>query len=281
MTETTPTPRAYVLGGDLRRARENAGLGLRQLATRLDVSHSVIVRWEKGERVPSTESVSAVAAVLGLPGVDRDRLVQAARYAATEPVNSVSVGADGENDVLTTLMEFERVATAVTDVAPLLVPGLLQTADYARGILGDAPDPTTKVAVRLGRRDIITRPTDPVPYTAYILETVLHGQTDWPGAADQLRLLLKLGELPNVTVRAVPTGQGVTAAHMGPFVLLEFAGAEPVVHLEHLRSGVFLRDQSDVQTYRDARAELERVAMSPTDTAGLIANVIERTETTS
>lgn len=278
MSETTPTPRAYILGGELRHAREKAGLTLRKLAERLDVSHSVIVRWEKGERIPSTESVSAVAAVLGIPAVERDRLIAGAREAADEPVNSVSVGIAGMSAALSALMEFERTAVSITDVSPLLIPGLLQSSDYARAIIGDDPEAEAKVAVRIGRRDVLTRERRPVRYTSYVLESALYQRVGDHVMADQLRTVGKLASLPNVRVRVIPASVGFTAAHMGPFVLLEFAKAEPVVHLEHLRSSVFLRDRGDVEAYKAARDDLDRVAMSPTDSAELIADAINRTE---
>jgi transcriptional regulator with XRE-family HTH domain len=279
MSETTPTPRAYVLGGELRALREYAGLGLRELAKRLDVSHSVIVRWEKGERIPTTESVSALLAVLGVSSTQRDRIIAAARAAVEEPVNSVSVGVAGMAEQLSTLMEFERNATAITDVSPLLIPGLLQTADYARAIIGDTADAEAKVAVRLGRRDVITRDRAPAQYEAFITEAALqHQPVGVDVFVDQLRLIRKLASQDNVQVRVVPTSAGFTPALAGPFVLIEFDKAEPVVHLEHHRSSAFLRDQGDVHAYVAAREDLERMAMSPGDSTGLIADVINRTE---
>lgn len=275
-TSTTPTPRAYIVGAELRDARERAGLGLRELAKRLDVSHSVIVRWEKGERLPSTVNTSALLAILGVSSAERDRIVATVGEAWDEPVNSVSVGIAGMADQLTALMEFERHATAITSVSPLLIPGLLQTSDYSRAIIGDTPESEAKVAVRLGRRDVITRHRSPAQYQAMIAESVLYQPIGAEVMEDQLRLVHKLAEQDNVRIRIIPTSAGFTPAHAGPFVLLEFDKAGPVVHLEHHRSSVFLRDPGDVQAYLSAREDLERVAMSPEASAGLIADVINR-----
>lgn len=284
MAGTTPAPRAYILGAELRDARLQAGLGVRELAKQLDLSHSVIVRWEKGERVPSTESVSAVLAVLRVSSRERDRIIANAREAVGEPVNSVSVGIAGMAEQLTALLEFERTATAITDVSPLLVPGLLQSASYVRAIMGSglpASETDTRVTLRLGRRDIITRDDSPVRYNALIGEAVLSQLIGSRAVlADQLRLINKLGSLKNVTVRIIPTSAGFTPALAGPFVLLEFAKAEPVVHLEHHRSSVFLRDEGDVRAYLAALEDLERVLMSPQESAGLITDAIKRMETT-
>jgi transcriptional regulator with XRE-family HTH domain len=284
MSETTPAPRAYVLGAELRDARERAGLGLRQLAKQLDLSHSVVVRWERGERVPSPESVSGYLAVLGVSSSERDRILDMTREAEDEPVNSVSVGIGGMHDLLTALLEFERTATAITDVSPLLIPGLLQTSDYVRAIMGSGlpeSEIDTRATLRVGRRDLITNPRSRTMYSAFIGEGVLHQPIGSDEVlAEQLRYVNKVGELDNVDIRVIPRSAGWTPAHAGPFLLLEFAKATPVVHLEHHRSSAFLRDKGDVDAYEAAVQDVRRVAMSPEESAELIAEVANKMERT-
>ncbi|WP_344678926.1 helix-turn-helix transcriptional regulator [Saccharopolyspora taberi] len=284
MNETTPAPLAYVLGSELRNARIESGLTLRKLARILDVSHSVVVRWERGERVPSTESIAAVCAVLGINGRSRERLMKLTREAAAEPPNRVSVGKIGAADQMAALLEFERNASAITNVSPSIVPGLLQTADYARAIMKTGL-PTAeidkRVAMRIGRRDVITRHRSPVAYSAFLLETALRQPIgDGEVLQDQLRFLLEMSERKNVVLRVIPLSAGWTPAHAGQFILLEFGKASPVVHLEHHRSSAFLRDETDVQAFVSARDDIERVAMSPEDSAGFITDVVAEKETT-
>lgn len=266
----------------MREARTQAGLGLRNLATRLDVSHSVIVRWERGERVPSPESVAALCAVLGLPGLERDRLIDLAREAVAEPSNSVSVGASGEAGQLAALLEFERIVSALTDISPVVIPGLLQTADYARAIMqGGIPDQEVdqRVMMRLGRREIITRSRSPVCYTAYLLDSALQQRFGGGEAMlQQLEFLLEMGQRDNVSIHLIPAAAGWTPAHAGPFVLLEFAKANPVVHLEHHRSSVFLRDTADVKAFVEARDDVHRAAMTTEQSSERIADVIKKME---
>ncbi|MBB5159984.1 helix-turn-helix domain-containing protein [Saccharopolyspora phatthalungensis] len=285
MSETTPAPLAYVLGAELRDAREKTGRSLRQLATNLDVSHSVLVRWERGERVPSTESVATVCAVLRLSTAARERLMRLARDAVSEPPNTVSVGPGGEADQLAALLKFERIATSITDVSPIVVPGLLQTSDYARAIMsaGIPCDETDKrVMMRLGRRDLITRRRSPVRFAAFLLEAALHQSIGGPVVmTDQLHFLLEMTDRDNVEIRVIPQSAGWTPAHAGPFVLLEFLKAAPVVHLEHHRSSAFLRDEGDVRAFVSAREDIDRVAMSPDESRELIAGAINGEETTT
>ncbi|WP_243793644.1 helix-turn-helix transcriptional regulator [Saccharopolyspora gloriosae] len=280
MTATPPRPRAYVLGAELRDARRKKGLTLRGLASILDVSHSVLVRWEHGDRVPSAESVSTVSAVLGVSSTAQTRMLKLAREAAVEPAPTLSMSSPGGVDQLATLLEFERTATKITDVAPLLIPGLLQATEYTRAIMtAGIPEreANKRVAMRQGRRDIITRKRAPAKYTALILESVLHQPIGVPGAQqDQLRFLDEIAERDNVELRIIPAAAGWTPAHAGPFVLLEFAKADPVVHLEHHRSSAFLQDEDAVDAFRSARDELERIALSREDSRKLIAEISAR-----
>lgn len=253
----------------------------RTLARHLDLaSHSVISRWERGARVPSTEMVSAICIVLSVSGAERDRLVEMARDAADEPANLVSVGSAGEQDQLAALMEYERNATTITAVSPSLMPGLAQTSDYARAIMAGTADTDKMVALRLGRRDVVTRRRSPARYIAFIVESVLHQTVgDRDVQLDQLHYLIELSKLDNVDIRVIPSSAGFTPALAGSFVLLEFAKAAPVVHLEHHRSSACLRDEADVRAYQDAREDIDRVAMNPEDTAELIAEVTSQMET--
>ncbi len=276
----SPTPKAYVLGSEIRGHRESAGINTRGLAAALDMSsHSVISRWERGARVPSPEMVSAVCTVLSVSGSERDRLVDMAREAANEPTNSVSVGSAGEQDQLSALLEYERNATTITNVAPVLIPGPVQAPDYARAILGGVPQTDKMVSLRMGRREVITRRRNPARYHAYLLESVLH-QPVCPSEAhrDQLEYLVELGRRDNIDIRVIPSATGFTPAHAGPFVLLEFERAALVVHLEHHRSSAFLRDEGDVQAFLDAREDIDQVAMSPDHSTKLIADVANRLE---
>ncbi|MEU6131472.1 helix-turn-helix transcriptional regulator [Saccharopolyspora sp. NPDC047091] len=280
MPETTPSPRAYILGSEIREARKRCGHSLRAMGEKLDVAHSVIARWERGERVPGQDSIVALCAVLDINGEARERVITLAREAAAELANSVSVGADGEADVLAALMDFERNAQRITNVAPVVIPGLLQTSDYARAIVDGSASNAERdrmVSMRIGRRDVLTRRRNPVQYTAFLLEwSLLQPIGDDAAMRDQLEFLIEMSERENVTIRVVPQSAGWTPIHAGQYVLLEFAKASPVVLMEHLRSSTFLRDEGDVRAFVEARDDIETMAMSPADTVGLIGEVLER-----
>ena len=276
------TPKARALGAELRAAREASGLGLRQLADLLETSHATVSRWETGARSPKPEHVAAYLAKVDASAEQREQLVELARD--PDGPHWLSVGMPDQQRQLAALLEIEREATCITAVSPLLIPGLLQTAGYAREIMrtGGVPasEVDTRVAVRLGRRDAIPR-RDPALLRAFIGEAVLNQLIGSPEImVDQLEALLKYAELDNVDLRVIPTRCGWHPGLEGPFSLAEFHDRTPVVHLENRVSALFLHEPDEVQAYETALDRVREVAMSPDATSRLIANVIKGTETT-
>lgn len=273
MGGTNPVaPRARALGAELRAKREAAGYGVRELAALLGMSHSAISRYETGTRVPRPEDVAAILTALGVDNAEREALINRARDPGRP--QWLAIGMTEQQRQLATLLEYERFATRIVDVSPLLIPGLLQTSDYARSIMRDADVPTgeieTRVAARLGRRDVLTRQSG-ATLLALVGEAVLRGNIGGPEVMrGQLRHLMTMGDQPSVDLRVVPIGGGWHPGLEGPFVLVE--GDEgPVVHIEGRRSGLFLHEQDDVDAYRTGVEKVLRVAMSAQDTAAFIA----------
>jgi hypothetical protein len=101
--------------------------------------------------------------------------------------------------------------------------------------------------------------------------------------ADQLRHLLRLAELPNVTVRVVSsTTPGYNAMLAGPFELIKFPKAGPVVLLDHHRSSAFLWEPDDVAAFIEAADKVrEEVAMTPEESAEVIADIVNGMEKTT
>lgn len=181
---------------------------------------------------------------------------------------------------LTRLIELERTATRITHVQPLVVPGLLQTSDYARAVFGDGPDTDTKVALRAGRRDVITRRRRPVEFLALIdSEALIRPVGSQEVMADQLDHLVRMAGLPNVTIQIVPsTAAGYHPMLAGPFILFEFLTADPIILLEHHRTSAFIWDRDSVTAYLSVPEEIQRVAMTPDRSLKLIKEIAEGME---
>lgn len=246
------------------------------MAKELGVGHAKLSLVERGQRVPTTEDVASMLAVLNVTGAERDRLIEMARLA--EEPNWVASGVPGIAEQLAALMELERTSERMINCSPLLIPGLLQTGDYARGILGNNPSADTQVAMRLGRRDVLTR-RNPVEFTALIGEGALRQPIAEPDVmVDQLKELIAISDRPNVTIRIIPAHTGFHPGLLGPFLVMHFAKSAPIVHLERHRKSTFLYDE-DVPAFVEAADKVAEIAMSPADSAELIAEVIQDTET--
>ncbi|WP_093266670.1 helix-turn-helix domain-containing protein [Saccharopolyspora shandongensis] len=276
------TPKARALGAELRRAREEAGLGLRQLAAQLGTSHATVSRWENGARSPKPEDVAAYLAKVDASAELRAELVELAR----DPDGShwLSVGMPDQHRQLAALLEIEREATHITTVSPLLVPGLLQTADYARTIMIAAEVPNDevdmRVAVRLGRREAIIR-KDAAELRAFIGESVLHQLIGGAAVmAEQLRALLKYSDMENVDLRVIPMSSGWHPGLEGPFSLDRFEDRTPVVQLENRISALFLHEPGEVAAYEHAVDKVAEEAMSSTESSELITEALTRMEMT-
>ncbi|MEB3366740.1 helix-turn-helix domain-containing protein [Saccharopolyspora mangrovi] len=272
------TPKARALGAELRECRIAAGLTQHQLAARIGVSHVSVSRYETGTRSPQPEDVAQLLATLGVTGDRYSELVELARGA--EQPNWLETGVNGLRRELMTVIEFERTATRIVDVEMNIVPGLLQTADYARAIMSEAPgaDLEARVALRVGRAAILERKGAP-QLIAIVSEFALRQRIGGAEVmADQIRHLFKAAELPNVTILVLPAvSERWHPAHAGAFILFEFPKSDPIVHLEHFASGAFL-NAKEVAAYRGAVDTLREVAMDEETSTRLIAAIGDELE---
>ena len=287
MASANGSPRARALAAALRRAREESGLSLRALSNRLKLDQSYLSRVENGKRVPSIETAARILGTLQTSPDECERVLGLARNAA-EP-NWLTVGVPGTPQQLAGAVECERAATAITTWHPCLIPGLLQTTDYARAIavangrLNRQPEHQVeaRVMVKMARREVLTR-RDPVQFKAMIWEPVLRLPIAEPAVmSEQLHYLVTLSEQPNITIRVVPHRVAWHPGSAGPFVFYEFADASPVIYFEHHSSGAFDQDADDVDEYRTAIAEITRLALSADDSTTLIKNIIDAEWTSS
>ncbi|MBB5956857.1 hypothetical protein FHS29_003450 [Saccharothrix tamanrassetensis] len=95
--------------------------------------------------------------------------------------------------------------------------------------------------------------------------------------AEQLKHLGKLAEWPNITIQAIPESTEWHPGLEGEFLVID-TEAMSVVHVENRLSGLFYQDKADVMAYREAVEQMRGVALSPSETIGLIAREIDRIE---
>lgn len=269
------------LGAELKKLREAAGLSLRKLATRVGFSDTKISFAEKGHRLPSVADLEVILDALDASDDDRERLVSLRRSADATP-GLITSGAPSIGPQLAQLIDYEERASQIINWSPLLVPGLLQTSGYARAIMGDLPNAETRVKLRTGRQNILTRRRDPVDLVAILdSEVLVRPVAPADVMIDQLHFLLEMAQRPNVELRIVPsTRPGYHHGLVSAFELIQFPTARTIVHAEHPRSSVTFWEEEVVEGFIEASEMIQQAAMTPAQTAEVIEDIVKGMETT-
>jgi DNA-binding XRE family transcriptional regulator len=277
MTATAGTPRARALPSAIREVRIASGTGLRELARKLSLSHSKISDWETGKRVPSVEQVAMILAHVCPDPDERESILSLARN-VDEP-NWLTVGIPGIPQQLAGAVECERNASTISEWSPMLVPGLLQTPDYARVIVSSnglqTHEVETRLMVRLSRREVLNG-NDPTQFNTLIGEAALRAPIVGKNLMiDQLRHLIDVAKRPNVAVWVVPMRAGWHPGIIGPFTIYEFPDSSPVIYFEHYSSGAFVPDPDDVKAYQSAVEIMREISIKPPESTEFIAQVAD------
>lgn len=272
MKPTSTSPGSRALAASLREVRVARGKGLRELARMVRILPQLLSAWEKGQRVPQPEDVARLLGALRVDDVTYDRMMRLARHARED--NWLDSNPSDLPPALSGIVEYERTATRITMWSLAIIPGLLQSADYARALLSaggislDQAD--LRLVARLARQRILTKP-DPVRLAAIISEVAIRGEIG--GAAimsDQMDHLLDMAKLPNVSIRVLPANIGYHPGLYGSFVLYEFGNLPPIVHLEHAEATAFLHDADVVGAYRRQAKLLADKALTEEATRALL-----------
>ena len=213
-------------GAELRRARTAAALSQEQLGQRVGYSGALVGKVETGDRAPSPDFAQGCDAALPDAGGLFGRIYALARR-----------WDGGYPSWFAEWIEAERRATSLCWWEPLLVPGLLQTAEYARAILAADPDTTEDgleelVRARIERQAIFDRPKPP-KFWVVVDEAVLHRLIGSHKIMyDQLLHLADTSCHPSITVQVVPAGVGAHAGLLGGFAIANVDGAPGTVYME-------------------------------------------------
>jgi transcriptional regulator with XRE-family HTH domain len=275
------SPRARALGKALREARVDRGIGLREFAKSIDRDPSLLSRWETGDRTPPPTEVARILGNLHITGERYDQTMELS-HGADDPL-WLATTLPEQKAQLAALIDFEQNASIITDVSPLLVPGLLQTRQYARAIMSAGwtvppKEVDVRVGIRMDRQAVLTR-EDPVRVRAYIGEAALRQRLGSRAImAAQLRHLAAMSGRENVEIRIVPFESDWHPGLEGPSLLIESETEPPIAHLEVRGTGIFLHSRSDLAACRQAAARLSEQAMSIEDSVTLLALITARWE---
>ncbi|WP_067538317.1 helix-turn-helix domain-containing protein [Nocardia crassostreae] len=275
------------LGRLLAQYRKRAGLTVYAAAQVVETSQQTLGRVQDGvkSKVPQLW-INALADAYGVGDDERRVLIGLAQELSSSQKNWWRAYADEMNPGFDHYMGLEQAARKYSAWRVTVVPGLLQTVEYRRAITwtespGMPPDQVNKrLDMAVGRQARI-RDTG---YTVDVIlsESVLRDRIGGPGVmADQLRRLAEDGTKPNVSVRVVPfESPGHLGSLVGSFVLLEFPKLPstgliepPVVFVEGYAGDLYLEREGEVKRYREALAEISRVALSEDASRQLVLSI--------
>ncbi|MEU0784457.1 helix-turn-helix transcriptional regulator [Streptomyces sp. NPDC006173] len=264
--DPSSSPRAMI-GAELRYARENAGLSQAELGEPLFVSGSFIGQLEAGTRRLHLEYAVQIDEILNTKGFfERNcRALARSKYP----------------DHFAEAAEAEAIASGIREYAPLLIPGLLQTAGYAQAVFrGGRPTATAGViedlvTARLERAQILEDPTTPLLW-AVLDEAVLRRQV---GGADimveALRHIAALAKRHRIILQVLPFEAGAHMAMGGSLKLMAFEDAPSLAYLEGLGTGRLEDYPGTVTSYELTFDLLGASALSPSESLALIEAVAE------
>lgn len=265
MARATSTARRE-LGSELRRLRGDRRAA--DVASALGWSESKLSRIETAHTGITEPDLDRLLTSYGVRVEDRDRLRDLARHGRARawwtPYRS------SVPDPYDEYVALEAEAVLISEWEPQVVPGLLQTDEYARAVIevgadvGAAETIQRRLALRMARQAVLTR--DPPPVLRIVLdEAVLHREVGGPAVLRrQLARLVEASRRPGVELLVLPFRAGAHAGMTEPFMVLEFGPGtrSPVVHSEGLTGGLFRVKPTDVDVYRDALSDLRERAMS-------------------
>ncbi|ANY09528.1 helix-turn-helix domain-containing protein [Pseudonocardia sp. HH130630-07] len=278
-SSTGPVALRILVGTHLKRFREAAGVSRPESADLLRGSEAKISRIESGRVGFKQRDVADLLTLYGVTDeTERTDFLALARR-ASEP-GWWQPFSDAMPEWFSTYVGLEQAAVSIRTYEPQLIPGLLQTEGYARAVIElgrPAPleDIDRRIALRMGRQEILESATAP-GYWAVIDEAALRRPMGSDQAMrDQLEHLLKVSDLPNVSLQVLPFNKSGAAAAGGPFILLRFAHADlpDIVYLEQLTSALYLDKTYDVETYRVLIDRLAAVALTPQRSQAMIASL--------
>lgn len=260
-------PDRRLFADQLKAMRAQAGLSRDELGARIGYSGSTIASIEAMHRSPTDDQARRLDQTFGLPGIFEREAARLRKVSFPVAFRPFTV----HEEEATELYVFEHS----------LVPGLLQSEDYAHAILATHPNTTDeevsdRVAARLARQTVLERQEPSAPMLWTLLdEGVLPRCVGAPAVMHaQLMRLVELSRRPNVSVQVIP-GMGAHPGLLGAFTIAETTGQPSIVNLEDIADGRVSEDQTTVNRVTLRFKSLQTEALPKAATRDLIAKVAE------
>ncbi|GGO84011.1 transcriptional regulator [Wenjunlia tyrosinilytica] len=282
--EPVPTVRRRKLGAELRRQRDKAGLTSEEAAHRVGWHQSKVSRIETGR---SGARPADVRSLLDVYGVDDTGLRQALEELARD--GAKRGWWQSYRDMLPPsyidFISLESDAASMRTLEMSVVPGLLQTADYARAVTREVlprrrcAEVDALVDVRIARQVVLGR-EPPLQLWAVIDEAALRREVGGPEVMrTQMLRLAQLAARPHVHIQVLPFSRGAHIGLTGPFVIFSFPNDrdQDVVSIDHLTSSLYLEQEEETAAYSSAFELLRSLALSTEDSLAYVADIAKVT----
>jgi transcriptional regulator with XRE-family HTH domain len=289
---TSPVVPRRRLRTELKRARQQAGLTQEAVAAEMDWSLSKIIRIETGSVGISTNDLTALLRLYHSDSADRtDELVALARAARQQSWWSKYRGT--VSPAYFQYLEYEADASVIRQYEALLIPGLLQTEDYATAAIqqyrgrhpGRGQQPAgrlpqkmikTRLEIRMTRQQLLQRPDPPSLFFALDEAVIQRAIGDEKLGRAQIARLITMANMPHVTIQIVPFSVGMYVGMAENYTIFSFPNAEDhdVLYFEGVPASIFSHDESgEIVVYRQMYEELSKAALSPEDSLAYLTNL--------
>ncbi|MGW4769674.1 Scr1 family TA system antitoxin-like transcriptional regulator [Nocardia sp. NPDC004278] len=273
----------------LSKLHRESGLYIKDVAEQVNLHHTTVTKMLKGQPCK-------------LKPIYIDKLCDIYRATPSARANLKTLAAQAESargwwydfddvvsaDKLDVYITLEGIATALSMYQSARIPGLLQTEDYARALLRTSPDLTPEeverhVQVRMRRQAVLT---ESQPKLDVVLDesVIRRALGDSQLAASQLRHIVEVSTMSNVSIRLVPFDVGIyRGTETGSFIILEFIGTpdlEPEPPVAYVETGagsgnLYLQKPEQVARYRRSWADIERSTLSTAKTRAHLSKIVK------
>jgi transcriptional regulator with XRE-family HTH domain len=263
-----PTVRRLRLARILRTLREGAGLTIDQVAEMIETSPSTISRIETAQVGVRPRDVKVLLDIYKVNEPKRDELLELARKSRQQPW-----WYEYREVPSATLADYESEATFIRQYSALVLPGILQTREYAREVIrairhdAAGEEIEQRLEFRMHRQRLLTQKGAP-DYWLILDEAALRRPAVAPAMMrDQLQRLIDVSAFSNVTLQVLPFAAGFHAGLDGEFTLLTFSDpAEPdLLYIENSGGDLYLEDSNRTERYRLIFSHLQAAALNPVE----------------
>jgi transcriptional regulator with XRE-family HTH domain len=285
VTDTTsPAVHRRRLRTELREGRQRAELTQEDVATAMDWSLSKVIRIESGAVSISTNDLRALLRLYRILDRKRvDELIALAR--AARQSSWLSKYRESLPPRFFQYLEYEGSASVIRTFEPILIPGLLQTREYASAIMEKLGSDVTpgilkdRLEVRMLRQRILEQERPPL-YFAILDEAAIRRLIgEALVSKGQLSRLLALAQRSNITIEIVPFQAGIHRGMIEPFEILEFPDSadSDLLYLEGVSHEIVLsrEEAGEISDYRETFEKLREASLGPKDSIEFIRKVMD------